>query len=476
MNKFTLMALTLAFGITGCGGSSDSTPPPVKPTPAAFTLKAIDGYLVDAEVYVDRNSNMVADDIEFIGLTDTKGEYPVTLEDSHYRIIIRAVGGKTYDLDSGGRVSRTYEMINNAGNAVVSPYSTLSVVNGVTTESIANDVGYSESAITGDYVDAKGTDADAEKVHLLARSTVNQLGTTIADTNTNRAHITSVIESLPAQIADLENDGTNLDTVVFNKNGVTKDMLPTVDVYLNNVTLYQFSTNENTFEKEGYSKLEFESKEPAARMNSRMSLFAEPVNKTMAFSNVKTTESFTTDVTVDVNAYTRANDSRTEDFIYLSDEFALTVSNANTLDFATTDASIVDPNTGEVSFNFIPAEETMFRGQTIYWLIDNAEGVSTPNPVLNTFKFDVVGDMGMYTRNGVNESFSWYISGDNQITIVRENGMKDLIFQPVVINDDMIVSVMRHAPMEANKYSRIPMFLVKDKNLATNLYNKWANK
>ncbi len=68
MKKIGLLAASVALALTGCGGSdsnsSNGNTAPVENTQAV--IKAIDGYLVDAEVYIDRNKNGVADSGEKI--------------------------------------------------------------------------------------------------------------------------------------------------------------------------------------------------------------------------------------------------------------------------------------------------------------------------------------------------------------------------------------------------------------------------
>ena len=456
-NTIKLSAISLSIiALFGCGGGSSdnsgngggTTPDPV---PSTVTVKAIDGYLADAEVWIDLNNNLKIDPTDrYIGLTDTSGEIKVDASYGDHPVIVKAIAGQTYDQDTGGRLTRTYEMVSANGSLYVTPFSTLARINNTTTDVIASDLGYSNDLISGDYVAATGH--EAEKTHLLARSTVELLGGDIGESRTDASTITTKVKALPATIDTLVNTGEDLNTKVIKADGSTETKLPPLDAYLDNQVLYQFSTNETRYEREGYSSLDFQ-------------------NERMAYTNVMMAETFSTDVTVANNSYTRSIDNRNENFIYLSDEFGLTVSSTGTLDFVTSDPSIVDVSTGAVDFNHIIGQHDWYTGKSVYWLIDNAEGTDKAEPTLVQFDFTDQWRGVMIQDNYSDQPFAWDVTPEGAVSITRDNGDKVLIFQPVIKNDDMIVSVMKHAE---SKYSRIPMFLVTEKDMAHNLYNEWA--
>lgn len=456
-NTIKLSAITLSIiALFGCGGGSGgnsgngggTTPDPV---PSTVTVKAIDGYLVDAEVWVDINNNLKIDSTDrYIGLTDSSGEIKVNADYGDHPVIVKAIAGQTYDQDTGGRLSRTYEMVSANGSLFVTPFSTLARINNTTTDVIATDLGYSNELISGDYVAATGH--EAEKTHLLARSTVELLGGDIDESRADATTITAKVNALPATIDTLVNNGDDLNTKVIKADGTAETKLPPLDAYLDDQVLYQFSTNEERYEREGYSSLEFQ-------------------NERMAYSNMMMAESFSTDVVVANNSYTRSIDNRNDNFIYLSDEFGLTVSSTGTLDFVTTDTTIVDTNTGAVNFNHIIGQHDWYTGKSVYWLIDNAEGTDKAEPTLVQFDFTDQWRGVMIRENHSDQPFAWDVTPEGAVSITRDSGDKVLIFQPVIKNSDMIVSVMKHAE---SKYSRIPMFLVTEKDMAYNLYNEWA--
>lgn len=453
------LALVTLFGCGGGDGGSNTTNPPVgggdidKPVIDKFKIKAIDGYLVDAEVYLDVNRNYKVDDgDQYVGLTDVNGEIEVDTSGELYPVIVRAVAGFTYDQDTGGRIKRTYEMISVDDKTVVTPFTTLARLNDTTTDEVAAELGYDAELVGGDYVADDSHEAD--KTHLLARSTVELLGGDLTTTEAEAEIIKAKAAGLTGTIDALVNEGKDLGTMIISSDGQAEPKMPALDKYLSDVTLFQFSTNENRFEREGFSRLEFK-------------------EDTVAYSNLMMGQSFTTDVSVGNNSYSRANDGRSEDFIYLSDEFGLTVSNKGTLDFVTSDATIVDANTGVVNFNFIIAENQWFAGKSLYWLIDDAEETDTPAPTIIKFDFTDDANGVMYVKGQPDQPFTWFTTYEGDIQIVRGNGDKVLIFQPVIKNGDMIVCLMRH---DVNKYSRIPMFLIGEEDLATNLYNEWVGK
>ncbi|MEZ8862651.1 hypothetical protein [Vibrio sp. 10N.247.311.51] len=450
MVKMSVSTLT-SLVLLGCGGGSSSSGTTPTPTPSTVTVKAIDGYLVDAEVWIDVNDNLAVDAGDrYIGLTDTSGEIKVDEADTAHAIIVKAIAGQTYDQDTGGRLNRTYEMVSVESSNYISPFSTLARVNDTTTDVIATDLGYEADLISGDYVAATGH--EAEKTHLLARSTVELLGGNIAATQAGASDITTKVNALPATIDTLVNSGEDLNTKVIKADGNAETKLPPLDAYLNDQVLYQFSTNETRYEREGYSSLEFQ-------------------NEHMTYNNIMMAESFDTAVIVVNNSYIRSIDNRNDNFLYLSDEFGLTVSSTGTLDFVTSDTSIIDTNTGAVNFNHIIGQHDWYTGKSVYWLIDNAEDTDKASPTLVQFDFTDQWRGVMIQDNHSDQPFAWDVTPEGAVSITRDNGDKVLIFQPVIKNGDMIVSVMKHAE---SKYSRIPMFLVTEKDMALNLYSEWA--
>tara|TARA_Y100001956_G_scaffold62595_2_gene62692 strand:- start:533 stop:1906 length:1374 start_codon:yes stop_codon:yes gene_type:complete len=446
-----LLTSLILLGCGGGGGSSSSGGTTPTPTPSSVTVKAIDGYLVDAEVWVDANDNLIVDDGDrYIGLTNESGELEIPEGDLAHAIIVKAIAGQTYDQDTGGRLSRTYEMVSVEGNNHITPFSTIARVNGTTLDVVAADLGYDAELLADDYVAVDSH--EAEKTHLLARSTVELLGGDLTETKAEASTITTKVNALPASIDLLVNNGEDLDTKVIKADGTTETKLPPLTTYLGDTVMYQFSTNETRYDREGYSSLEFKEE----RMN---------------YNNIMMARSFSTDVVVANNSYTRSIDNRNDSFIYLSDQFGLTVSSAGTLDFTTTDTTIVNTRTGAIEFNYIPASHYWFNGKTVYWLIDDSEESEKATPIIITFEFTTDAIGVMRSKGEADQPFVWHVTHNGELHIDRDNGDKDLVFQPAIENDDMVVALMKH---NDNKYSRIPMFLIKEEDLAYNLYDEWV--
>lgn len=186
-----LLLLTAAItALTACGGSSSSssnnTPLPVTPDPVvpdpdpvtpdpAVTLsgKAADGYLSNARVCLDINSNLKCDANEPTTTTGAGGSYvlpEVTQEQSNtYTIVVEAIAGQTIDEDSPDTaITQSYSLSAPAGETFISPLSSL-VQNAMRSnaaltkedaaDQIRNALGLPEdSDILSDYVDAGDTD------------------------------------------------------------------------------------------------------------------------------------------------------------------------------------------------------------------------------------------------------------------------------------------------------------------------------
>jgi hypothetical protein len=122
MKRYTLVAAAVALGLVGCGG--DSSDPASTPQENTFTLTAIDGYLVGAEIYADRNLNGTADSSELIGTTDSQGKITFSATQSAYPIIVKAIPGSTLDTIRGP-ITEEFELKAPKGFETVSPLTNL---------------------------------------------------------------------------------------------------------------------------------------------------------------------------------------------------------------------------------------------------------------------------------------------------------------------------------------------------------------
>ncbi|MEZ8644928.1 putative Ig domain-containing protein [Vibrio cyclitrophicus] len=122
MYKISLLAMSVAVVLTGCGSDDNKTETPIDPppteTPSYFTVTAIDGYLQNAKVGVMTEQGCDTGDGSIT--TDRSGQAQVLEEHQHSTLCIEAVAGETID-STRGIVSRSFELAAPAGTAVVNP-------------------------------------------------------------------------------------------------------------------------------------------------------------------------------------------------------------------------------------------------------------------------------------------------------------------------------------------------------------------
>ncbi|WP_162048534.1 Lcl C-terminal domain-containing protein [Vibrio taketomensis] len=180
------------------------------------SFTAIDGYLSNAEVYLDTNQNGVAEADELAGTTDANGQIELAVSALNSAVIIRIVAGQTVDRDYSGTALRSYEMIADAGNTVVTPFTTLLHFDSAMLSPLYADADLqlTEDLLTSDYV-AKADQGDeiAIVAHILGRSVALTLQESLAGNygsdataNNNTAihlqrHLTKLIEIVKDQIA-----------------------------------------------------------------------------------------------------------------------------------------------------------------------------------------------------------------------------------------------------------------------------------
>ncbi|MDP5032507.1 hypothetical protein [Paraglaciecola sp.] len=182
MNK-KINAVFLTFStliLAGCGGgdsgpdTSVSTPKPINPGSSQVVIKVIDGYLANAQVCVDRNSDNVCQNDELLTTkTNALGEIVIQQSDAQYPLIAQILQGITIDSHSGF-ARKSYEMITAAGSTEITPFTTLSVLNQMSNEDIASALNIPVADVFSDYIAADSTD-----VQIIARSvalTLNILG------------------------------------------------------------------------------------------------------------------------------------------------------------------------------------------------------------------------------------------------------------------------------------------------------------
>lgn len=118
-----VLTAALAGAIAGCGGSGTTS------APVSVSGTVADGYLVGAEVFLDKNNNYQWDEGEPKATTGPGGKYTLTMaagDMGKYPVVVHAIAGSTVDADTGQTVPSDYVMsAPAAAGGFVSPMSTL---------------------------------------------------------------------------------------------------------------------------------------------------------------------------------------------------------------------------------------------------------------------------------------------------------------------------------------------------------------
>lgn len=112
------LAASIITALAGCGGgdsSSDSTTPPE--TKTTLQIRAIDGVLQGALVWVDLNGNSLRDAAEPFAKSDSEGRALFTLEPGQLsaNVYVETILGETVDLERGP-VDTAFTMVAPAGS------------------------------------------------------------------------------------------------------------------------------------------------------------------------------------------------------------------------------------------------------------------------------------------------------------------------------------------------------------------------
>ncbi len=189
---------TVLLPLAGCGGGDSDTTPTV--ATSTYSVKAIDGYLNGALVWLDLNRNFELDnnepstyskqgglaDLDVSGVSNYK-EFPV---------VVKAIANQTIDEDlgaNGALVTSNYLMSAPAGNSVITPLSSLvhiKIKQGDSEEeavaAVANQLGMAKAQILTDYVQTGDDKALAKASALVELGVLPETGpqfNKVADVN-----------------------------------------------------------------------------------------------------------------------------------------------------------------------------------------------------------------------------------------------------------------------------------------------------
>ncbi|MGP8308031.1 hypothetical protein [Vibrio sp. YIC-376] len=174
MKKLSLLAASVAIALTGCGGSEGGSSDGDKPTTqGSLVITAIDGYLQNAEVWVDKDGNL-SNGCEFNTDEVTNAHGQATISKADYAgmdVCIKAITGKTIDKDRG-IVSSDFVLAspsNEDDQVIVNPMTNMVIekVKTQLTSDPALDVVEAKKAATAEVVTAvtkSGLTASAEMI------------------------------------------------------------------------------------------------------------------------------------------------------------------------------------------------------------------------------------------------------------------------------------------------------------------------
>ncbi|KGY09439.1 thrombospondin type 3 repeat-containing protein [Vibrio sinaloensis] len=129
LNKVSLaLSVAGAVVLSGCGGGSSSSSDSGSSGSSTYSVKAIDGYLKGALVWLDIDGDFVLDDNEPSATSGDGGVANLDVSNvsnpGQYAVVVKAIPGQTIDEDNGP-VSTGYVMSAPAGETNVTPLSTL---------------------------------------------------------------------------------------------------------------------------------------------------------------------------------------------------------------------------------------------------------------------------------------------------------------------------------------------------------------
>lgn len=467
--QFTVSVLSslIALALAGCGGSDGSDSE--SSSTSSYSIQAIDGYLVNADVYADIDgSNTYTSADTLITTTGENGTATIPAEYKDYSLIVKIKAGVTSDSDSGV-VTSNKQLIAEAGSAVITPFSTYAVQTNQTLEEVATSLNVDVSTINSDYVAAQSnsdttTSNSATKAHLLARSINQTLAESLAaeDTDTLTSTVTKISSAVDETYAEAENNGTvdelNDEVVTVDDSGSAAVESQSSSSLLNNMagnTYYGMSTNNAYLVEEGLAIMTVGTDDNSDNI------------VTISVTNDKNTTPYSVEATFSGNQYSFTEDSETstETSLYYADdalnsaEITLQVTNDGDLYYYTTQNI-----NGGFSLHNITASELI--GKTFYMIFDDAgDSSKTSDPTFVTLAFD--SEAVTVTEGTESSTHSWSINSDGELVIedfANDNG--DSWSVKAVAQTDSLLVV-------ATEIEGIPVFLFNDKDTANNVYATW---
>lgn len=448
MNKYSFLAMAVASILTGCGGSSDSANKDVVDT--KINYQAADGYLINAQVYIDRNEDGIAQESEKHQLTGEKGLFQLPKADSTYPVIIKAIAGKTFDSDKGGYLTKGFELIAEPGQTFVSPYTTLAKVKQITLAELATELNLEESILSSDYVALKqdqSTEQHAKKIHLVARSLTQQLQPTLSETHLLKEKLTSDSKKFIAKADEMINsspDSLDSALLTLDDNGKAQEtsMPPSVKESLVGKQFFTISTNAYYFKNEGLTTIQFS--DTQAILNDDSGQPMSPIN-----------------ITYSSKGFHSQKRDIDETLVYSSDALSLVVTKQNDLQFYSTH----DYSNG---YQKLDLTREKIIGKTWYYFFDDSTNKS-PLVVDSVFKFtDKEVMVSSISGDFAPTKSVWHLDNGSLVISKHDDWKEDLRISMTTITSDDLSLVYKDGASQG-----LPKFMTTNSNLARTLLKEW---
>lgn len=438
--KRTLAVAIVASLLSACGDAEESNPLPQK------TLTAIDGYLIGAEVYVDRNQNGKADTTEKLSqLTDENGRIAIPSTDAEFDVIVKAIVGKTRDSDTGGTIKQNFELLAKSTSSVASPFTTIAFAQNKTIEELANILGFEHKTLSQDYVTLKNSSEDAKSAHLFARSIVSSL-----DMDKNSQDFTKRVESIKDEINQLINLDKELDDMVIylSDTGVVSvsTMPPTLAEFMDNQSYFSISMNDFWRTRNNGGELshwQFDIQNNTVELNGEKQY-------SLAFDDLNPNSFFMTmpkepNVKCEYPYKTECRSEMQDDFIYMENEFALAISIDGDIQayLKPKESELIDHTLNGVELFDLTNSSIELNS---YYHLDDKSTSWSPKPYMEEFPRGTI-----QIQSAVNGTVSF---GDVDYQVMRGNGQ--------------VYMIKRIADGH-------PSLLFRNAQLATLMKSKWEN-
>ncbi|MBP2701709.1 hypothetical protein [Photobacterium lucens] len=454
--KLSLVAASLiaTLTLTGCNDDSSSTttqPEIEKPSPetgtptpdnSAITIKAIDGYLANAEICIDRNNNNACDTDEKLTVkTDKNGEAKISKADAKFNIIVSAKASVTSDSDKSGKLGNDFQYIvsasDNAENKTISvtPFTTMAHTKNITLEALASELNLPLNTIAGDYVAQKENDENAQKVHAIARSITTTLPTTIAAINADKlvkttADISKILDDKINNKEDLNNIN-----IEFDEKGqaVSKEIYTTASYFAVDEEMWAVSLNKAYATEEGidYAKV----------------ISANTLEMTRYNTGKTSTGEFT------INGDAIVSDGEADTFIYMTHDVSLAVPQ--------NDGDLILWSKKDLRDKEAVYAET-FANKTFFYIADDSTS-HNPDPMMAKMHFNA--DKVTIEEADESMELSWAIQGEN-LFIDFPEGDNDMNFKIIAKDRNLLIT-------EDSTVKNMFGMFVANEALAKDLLTKW---